>query len=458
MRNSLTWRLTALLHIVVITLLVVFAASALVLTKRSLVHEERVLLEETARGYAANIDQEYLEEKDLAQAVNGALEAPPVAGVRVEVLDRQGRRLGGTAPGEPGAVVSLTEGPHRAIAAAACGVVIVASITGSTQAATLSALARALFLAAIPLLAVAFIVGRHLIRRVVRPLAEVGRRACEATVDRGVHTMGPRFGLTEIDALIDSFDQLLERLDDLLQSERRFTHSASHELKTPLTVLSGELEMLLDRPDLPPDAHDRVRRAAAQVQTLRELVEALLLLRMAAPVGGEAREGFEPVNLADIARDVVAAMVERHPARRADVELTAPDEVLVSGQPVLLASAVRNLVDNACKFTSRGQPVRVEVKTTSVAEVIVDDGGPGVPVPERERIFDPFYRGRTVRPEAGGFGLGLPILRHVARAHGGEVLLQDSPVGGARFVLRLPLWSAGKRAECRPSPGRPARP
>jgi signal transduction histidine kinase len=442
MRNSLTWRLTALLHLVVVTLVVVFAASALILTKRSLAHEERVLLEETARGYAANIDQEYQEEKDLAKAVIGALEELPVAGVRVEILDPQGLRLGGSAPGEPGVVVSLAEGPHRAIAAAACSVMIVTSTSGRAQAATLSALARALLLAAIPLLVIAFIVGRQLIRRAVRPLAEVGRRACEATVDRGVHTMGPRFGLTEIDALIDSFDQLLARLDDLLQSERRFTHSASHELKTPLTVLSGELEMLLDRRDLPPDARDRVQRAAGQVETLRELVEALLLLRMAAPSGGQAREGFEPVNLADVARDTVAAMLKRHPTRQGDVQLTAPDEVLVSGQPVLLASAVRNLVDNACKFTSRGQPVCIEVKTTAAAEVVVDDGGPGVPAPERERIFDPFYRGAALRSGASGFGLGLPILRHVARAHGGEVLVQDSPLGGARFVLRIPRWSS----------------
>jgi two-component system OmpR family sensor kinase len=205
-------------------------------------------------------------------------------------------------------------------------------------------------------------------------------------------------------------------------------------------VLSGELEMLLGRSDLPAEARTRIERLASEVASMQELVEALLLLRLAAPFDGRGHEAFEPVNLADIAREAVGAAAERYPARRDDLELIAPDEVLVAGQAVLLASAVRNLVDNACKFTSSGQPIRVAVEESSPARVVVDDGGGGIPASERERIFDPFFRGGQVRDETSGFGLGLPILRHVARAHGGEVLLEDSPLGGARFILRLPAW------------------
>ena len=475
-RNSLTWRLTLLLHGVVVVLVGAFAASALLLTKQNLAREERIVLEETARETAASVDREYVEEKDLARAVTGALEEQPLAGILIEVLDPQGRRLAVTGPAmsspdgpstsrSAGSATARSTGSDRAravgsaaarsfgstqsrwrtaTATAACGVVVIASTSSRAQAATLAALARALALAALPLLLIAFIVSRLLIRRAVRPLAEVGRRAREAVVDQGVRTMGPPFGLAEIDALIESFDRLLARLDDLLLSERRFTHSASHELNTPLTVLSGELEMLLGQSDLPPEARARIERLAGEVASMQELVEALLLLRLATPFAGRGHDVFEPVNLADIAREVVGAATEHHPDRRDDLVLIAPDEVLVAGQPALLASAVRNLVDNACKFTSPGTPIRIAVEDASPARVAVDDGGSGIPIAERERIFDPFYRGGDVREETRGFGLGLPILRHVARAHGGEVLLEESSLGGARFILQLPAWSTSR--------------
>lgn len=451
-RNSLTWRLTLLLHGVVVVLVGAFAASALLLTRQNLAREERIMLEETAREVAASVDREYAEEKDLPRASSGALEEQPLAGIRVEILDAQGRSVASTGPASPrsgGLTKSRVDGSaaprwRTAAATAACGAVVIASTSGQAQAATLVALGRALVLTALPLLLLAFVGGRLLIRRAVRPLAEVGRRAREAVVDRGVRTMGPPFGLAEIDALIESFDRLLARLDDLLLSERRFTHSASHELNTPLTVLSGELEMLLGRNDLPPGARARVEHLAQEVASMQELVEALLLLRLASPFDGRGHEVFEPVNLADIAREVVGAAVDHRPDRRDDLKLMAPDEVLVAGQPALLASAVRNLVDNACKFTNPGQPIRVTVEDASPARVVVDDGGGGIAASERERIFDPFYRGGGVREETHGFGLGLPILRHVARAHGGEVLLEESSLGGARFILQLPAWSSSR--------------
>jgi len=83
------------------------------------------------------------------------------------------------------------------------------------------------------------------------------------------------------------------------------------------------------------------------------------------------------------------------------------------------------------------------VETEGRAELTVDDSGPGIPVAERERVFDPFYRGAEARAGGSGFGLGLPILRRVARAHGGDVRVLDSPLGGARFVLRLPGLAGG---------------
>ncbi|MGH7741551.1 MAG: sensor histidine kinase, partial [Candidatus Eiseniibacteriota bacterium] len=132
-----------------------------------------------------------------------------------------------------------------------------------------------------------------------------------------------------------------------------------------------------------------------------------------------------------------------HPGRASDVRLSTPDEVLVSGHAALLASAVRNLIDNALKFTSLGDRVEIAISLADGQAVLtVDDQGAGIRDDERERIFDPFYRGAEARAGMAGFGLGLPILRRVARVHGGDVEVSRSALGGARFALRLPLLSA----------------
>jgi prevent-host-death family protein len=113
----------------------------------------------------------------------------------------------------------------------------------------------------------------------------------------------------------------------------------------------------------------------------------------------------------------------------------------VTGHAVLLASALRNLIGNALKFTGEGQPVRVTVRAANAASLVsVEDGGAGVRAEDREAIFDPFYRSPEARATQAGFGLGLPILRRVARAHGGDVTLSTSSLGGAWLELRVPAW------------------
>jgi signal transduction histidine kinase len=134
---------------------------------------------------------------------------------------------------------------------------------------------------------------------------------------------------------------------------------------------------------------------------------------------------------------------EPAPERTRDIEVAAEDEVLVAGHSTLLTSAIRNLLSNALKFTSGGQSVCVRVfNADGRGTVVVEDAGPGIPAAERERVFDVFYRSAEARGAHDGFGLGLPILRRVARAHGGDVLISPSPLGGARFELFIPSWSS----------------
>jgi signal transduction histidine kinase len=446
--RSLTSRLALLQQLIAVVVILVFAASSLWITQRTLEREEHAILLETARRLADNVDREYREEHDLATAASDVLEEEAAFGMWIDIVDSAGHQLASSrrAVADRTSVSDQTDDNHiqKVSISSASGAIIRVSVSSRLRDASVAALARALLISAVPLLILTLLLIRAITRRAIRPLARMERRAHEAAAEQGVRSIGPASGLAEIDALRDSFDRLLCRLDDLLQSERRFTSDASHELRTPLTVLSGELETALVRTDLPPEARGGLKRAAEQAQTMRDLVEALLLLRRAGPFTVKERGAFEIVNLADVVREITQEALMRNAARSEDLEVSAPDEVLVSGQPALLASAVRNIVDNAIKFTRAGQAIRITVEGADQVSIIVNDGGPGIPPEERERVFDPFYRGAEARAARSGLGLGLPILRQVARAHGGEVTIGDSALGGACVILRLPAWEAAR--------------
>jgi two-component system OmpR family sensor kinase/two-component system sensor histidine kinase QseC len=245
----------------------------------------------------------------------------------------------------------------------------------------------------------------------------------------------------EVAALADAFDRLFERIQETLAAERHFTRDAAHELRTPLTVLCGELEYVLQDSSLSSSVREGLDRALLQGRAMTDLVEALLLLRDSDRDPRIREELSQPVNLSDLVRDVEREFREPAIGRARDLRVAAEDEVLIAGHSTLLSSALRNLLSNALKFTSPGQPVCVRVFNGSGrGTVVVEDAGPGIAPGDRERVFDPFYRSPEARAGYDGFGLGLPILRRVARAHGGDVLVSSSPLGGARFELFIPSW------------------
>jgi two-component system phosphate regulon sensor histidine kinase PhoR len=186
-----------------------------------------------------------------------------------------------------------------------------------------------------------------------------------------------------------------------------------------------------------PHTGDRaaVDRALNAADRLRGLVEALLWFSRAQ--GRLDDERMEIVNLADVVRAQVAELRARHGAK--PVEVRAPDEALVRGDEHLLARAASNLIDNALKYGEGGPVVVVLDAIGTRAELTVTDLGPGIPDGLRPRIFEPFFRGGRARAETQGFGLGLPLVRAVARAHGGDVRILSTASAGAVFVLELPL-------------------
>ena len=231
----------------------------------------------------------------------------------------------------------------------------------------------------------------------------------------------------EVRPLVGALNDLLARLRAALERERAFMADAAHELRTPLTALHLQMGMLAR-------ASGDAERAAAMatlsagVQRAIHLVEQMLALARQEPRAEAQRVA---VRLDDLAREVVAELVPLADAGGIDLGVSAAQPASVHGDPDALRTLLRNLVDNAVRYTPAGGRVDVSVEEaaadTQVARLTVSDDGPGIPPAERERAFDRFYRrAGTATP---GSGLGLSIVRTIAQSHGASITLADGPSG-----------------------------
>jgi signal transduction histidine kinase len=248
----------------------------------------------------------------------------------------------------------------------------------------------------------------------------------------------------EIGELARTFAAMQSRLRRQEAARRAFVATASHELRTPLASLDGMLELLGDDLAEPldlDDAHQRLVQAQAQSRRLGQLASDLLdLSRIDAAV--ELRS--EGVELVELSRAVLAEFERRADDRDCELVFEAPDSpAWATGDPGSLARIVRILLDNALRLSPAGETVEVGVRNRSGSvEVSVSDRGPGVPLEDREIIFERFQRGTAATGE--GFGLGLAIGRELAVRMHGSLSTEDSAVG-ARFVLRVPDNPAAAR-------------
>ena len=248
----------------------------------------------------------------------------------------------------------------------------------------------------------------------------------------------------ELSPLARSLNQLLERLGHALDRQRAFVADAAHELRSPLTALRLQLELLGRARDEP--GREAARQAIGDgIERATRLVEQLLALARNEP--GAAAPTMQPVDLVEVARRAVAETVGFAHSRRIDFELDAEAPLLLQGDAVSLGLLVRNLADNAVRYSPAGSKVVVSVSApvsaaagAAGALLRLDDAGPGIPEAERERVFDRFVR----RAESGdqGSGLGLAIVRSVAELHGAIVVLDESPLGGLRVDVRFPVATA----------------
>ncbi len=236
---------------------------------------------------------------------------------------------------------------------------------------------------------------------------------------------------SEIRPLVDAVNNALDRLDVGFVEQRRFTANAAHELRTPVAVLRARVDTLVDRAIAEPILNDvdRIARLIDQLLAVSRLDSRL-------PVVSQATD------LASVAADVVARLAPLAVAARKEIALEAPDgPVMVWSNGEMLAAAIRNLAENALRFTPVGQATEIVVTTGPAIEV--HDGGPGVAIEDRGRLFERFWRGGDRR---GGAGLGLAIVREIATQLDGTVEVGTSRLGGAVFRLRLPPATAGARS------------
>jgi two-component system OmpR family sensor kinase len=313
--------------------------------------------------------------------------------------------------------------------------------------------ARTFLLAGSVTLLISLLAGYLVAARTAGPLRRMARIA--ARVDAG--ELSPRMAQggarDEVRALADSFDFMLDRLEDAFARQRGFASDASHELRTPLTVIRGQLEVLARQPHPTPADVRRVERLVrTEILRMERLVDDLLVLARA-----DEQEFLRPrtIDLPSFAQDLLDGT--RTTADRR-FELGPMPAGSIEADPDRLVQALRNLLRNAVEYTSSGGLVRL---VGSAAEgrltLAVEDDGPGIPAAHRERVFDRFHRTDSARTRVrGGSGLGLAIARAVAEAHGGRIWAGESPEGGARVAIELPGFrpaQPGQRTSAAPAPG-----
>jgi two-component system, OmpR family, sensor kinase len=296
--------------------------------------------------------------------------------------------------------------------------------------------ARAFLIAGSVALVAALAAGVLVAGRSTRPIRRMATVA--GAVDAGELStrMAPE-GPVEARRLAESFNHMLDRLEEAFARQRSFVSDASHELRTPLTAIRGQIEVLSRaRDDASPE---EIAATAAvvtrEVERMERLVDDMLLLAQLDE--GLAREP-SPTGIETLLSEAVSGLVD---GLDRDIQIAPAPPGEVTADRDRIVQVIRNLIRNAVDHTGPGGAIRIAA--VSVADrsvrISVSDDGPGIPAAERERIFVRFHRVEPSRDRrTGGTGLGLAIARAIVEAHGGRIWADDAPEGGARITFELP--------------------
>jgi heavy metal sensor kinase len=394
-----------------------------------------------------------LEDPELAQMLAGG-------GFYLEVYDARGRAVSRSASlrGQPllappvDAARATSGGSIRRIARIGRALVYVVPVrrgdqligtvaAGRTMEPTLRTLAqlRELLVGGTVLsLGVALAGGWLLAGAALRPVDRLTRAARSITAGAMQQRLRLRGPNDELHRLAAAFDEMLDRLEQAFERERQFTANAAHELRTPLAILHGEIDVALRRVRAPEEYHETLGSLREEVVRLSRIVEDLLLLARADAGMEPVRR--EPVVLDEILHRVTGQFAAAAARQAVSLTLEGPRGVLLAGDGDRLGQAFSNLVDNAMKHVHAGGTITLRWRASADAvHVECEDTGEGIAPEDLPRIFDRFYRGTGRRSrEQEGVGLGLAITKWIIDAHGGTITVDCRPGAYTRFSVTLP--------------------
>ena len=310
-------------------------------------------------------------------------------------------------------------------------------------------LVATLLLALVPGLILAVLVGSLISGRALEPVDRIIGEVADISDGRSLHRrLAVPLERDELGRLTVTLNLMMERLERSFTALRRFTAEASHELKTPLTVLRSGVERAITTAGLPRETLEVLEEVLQEVNRMTELVDALLTLARADE--GRAELHKEPVDLRAIVEE--AGETGELLAEQAGVTMdvgTSAAPVVVSVDRSRIRQLILNLVENAVKYTPRGGSVQVRLgREDGRVTLTVADSGIGIAPGDLPHVFDRFWRADTARTRTGerpGTGLGLAICKWIAEAHGGSIAVSSKPGRGTTFVVSLPAPSPDGR-------------
>ena len=275
----------------------------------------------------------------------------------------------------------------------------------------------------------------HIARRAFRPLDHITATA-EAIND--ANDLSGRITVSsknaEFSRLANDFNQMFERLERSFEAEKQFTSDASHELRTPVSIIKGACEYA-EKYDEPPEDH---AETISMIQRQADKMTALInqLLHMTRMEQGTENIAMEQMNLGEFAN----SFCNEQPWDHSRLTITAAHDISVFANKELLGRLIRNLVENAFKYSSANGQVRLNISSTSTEVLLsVQDNGIGIPPEEQQKIWQRFYQADSSRGSDEGSGLGLSMVEQIAKLHSGYMTLESIPGKGSTFTFHLPI-------------------
>jgi len=271
-----------------------------------------------------------------------------------------------------------------------------------------------------------FTLGAWSSRRVMKPVTDLADRLATLSGEGQPRKLSTQFADDEVGQLAMALDSYAERLHQLVERDREFNADVSHELRSPLTVITGATELLLAQPDLDPKIRTRLLRIARAARQSADITTALLHLVRAEQ--GIDRESSAQ-NVGQVVRDLVHLYEPLIGNKDLQLEVKEIDKVSVIAPEAVIAVTVGNLIGNAMRYTNSGQVVI----TIGSGRAVIEDTGPGIPEEDLDRVFERHYRGQNITGK--GSGLGLAIVKRLCELYGWSIQFSNRSSGGLRAEL-----------------------